>query len=364
LLKIAIIYPETLPSDKARTVTVVKTAASLGEIAKVTLICEDSAADIDDICSHYGVQKSFWLEKLSKKALFFKSNKIFNFALARHLQKNSYDVLYVRHLKTAKALIDKGFKVVFEAHEIFSESASGKKAKKLFKTEKYVYENAVGIVFISKTLQDEFFAKFGELKSVVLPLSLTIRSEAATKKSFENVQEVYYIGSFQSWKGVDTLIKSAQYLTDGATIKLVGSGADEAKLKELVAKLGVNDKVEFLGRVTHLEVKELLETKSKICVLPNNVSVFDRFTSPLKLFEYMATFNAIVASDIASIKEITGDDVLIFAAGDEKELADKLNFLLANHSAAKEFAQKAYDKIKLFEPKERSYKLFDFLKEV
>ena len=35
-MKIAVIYPETLPSDKARTVTVVKIATTLGKISIVT----------------------------------------------------------------------------------------------------------------------------------------------------------------------------------------------------------------------------------------------------------------------------------------------------------------------------------------
>jgi glycosyltransferase involved in cell wall biosynthesis len=361
-LKIAIIYPETLPSDKARTVTVVKTAASLGEIAEVTLICEDSTAGIDDICSHYGVQKSFSLVKLKKELLFLRSNKLFNFNLLKHLHKNSYDAIYVRHLKTAESLLKNGFDVIFEVHEIFADSAPEAKKESVMRAESFVYKNAAGIVFISQTLKDEFEVRFGKYRSVVLPLALNGRVEGADKKEFLAINEVYYIGSFQAWKGVDTLIESAKYLKSGAKIKLVGSGAEEVKLREMADEMGVADKVDFVGRLTHSEVKELLASKTRICVLPNKNSAFDKFTSPLKLFEYMASFNAVIASDIPSIKEIIGGVALEFKAGDAEDLGAKLNYLLENPTDAKTFAQAAYNKIAELEPAKRSQELLNFLK--
>jgi glycosyltransferase involved in cell wall biosynthesis len=361
-VKIAIIYPEILPSEKARTVTVVKTAAALGEIADVGLICEDSASTINDVCRTYGVKRSFSLVKLKKELFFLRSNKIFNFNLLKHLHKNSYDAVYVRHLKTADSLLKNGFDIVFEAHEVFANSVPEAKKESVAKMENFVYKNVSGIVFISQTLKDEFEARFGKCRSVVLPLALNSRVEGADKKEFVNVNEVYYVGSFQAWKGVDTLIESAKYIKNGAKIKLVGSGGEEAKLRQMVEDMGVTEKVDFVGRLTHSEVKELLTSKTKICVLPNGNSTFDRFTSPLKLFEYMASFNAVVASDIASISEITKGVALEFRAGDPEDLGAKLNYLLDNPVEAKTFAQAAYDKIAELEPVKRSQKLLNFLK--
>lgn len=362
-MKIAIIYPETLPSDKARTVTVVKTAATLGKISDVTLVCEKSRSDIDVVCGYYGIQKTFSLTKIPKKIL-LKSNKIFNFFLARHLTNVGYDAIYVRHLKTAEYLIKLGLGVIFEAHEIFADSASEGKKSAVEKSEKYVYENSKGIVFISETLKDEFEKRFALPPSVVLPLCFSEQVADADKKEFDELNEVYYIGSFQVWKGVDTLIKSAKYLPENVKIKLVGSGGDEESLKNLAKELGVEDKVEFLGRMAHAKVEELLKTKTKICVLPNNASVFDRFTSPLKLFEYMASFNAVIASDIPSIQEITSGAALEFKAGDERDLGEKISYLIKSQGAAKELAAASYAKIAQLEPNKRAVRLLEFIKSV
>jgi len=362
-LKIAIIYPEILPSDKARSVTVVKTAATLGKIADVTLICEDSRESIDYICIAYGVEKKFHLVKLPKKALFFKSNKIFNYHLVNYLRKNSYDVVYVRHLKTAEALIKKGFTVVFEAHEVFADSAPKSKQKSVAKSEKFVYQNAIGIVFISETLRNEFESRFGSVRSIVLPLALNGQMKGANQKEFADIKEVYYVGSFQSWKGVDTLVRAAQYLKEGIKIKLVGSGGNEVELRELIKSLELENRVEFVGRLLHSEVEELLASKTKICVLPNNISIFDKFTSPLKLFEYMASFNAIVSSNIASIIEITNGVTCEFKAGDAVDLGEKLNYLVSNPAIAKSLAEAAYAKIREIEPSARAGKLINFFEE-
>ncbi len=362
-MKIAIIYPETLPSQKARTVTVVKTASTLGEISKTTLICEKDGSNIDDICSYYGVQKTFSLIKITKK-LFIRSNKIFNFFLARHLRGVNYDVVYVRHLKTAQYLIKQGFNVIFEAHEIFADSALDNKKKAVENIEKFVYKNSKGIVFISQTLKEEFEKHFVLPQSIVLPLCFSEQVADADKKEFDVLNEVYYIGSFQVWKGVDTLIKSAKYLPVNSKIKLIGSGGNEEALKALVKELGVDDNVEFLGRMPHAKVEELLKTKTRICVLPNNTSVFDKFTSPLKLFEYMASFNAVVASDIPSIKEITNGVALEFRAGDGMDLGEKLTYLLNNNGAAKELAVASYAKISAMQPSRRAEQLLNFIKSV
>lgn len=360
-MKIAIIYPETLPSDKARTVTVVKTATTLGNISNVTVICEKSNSNIDTVCSYYGVPQNFSLVQISKKLL-FKSNKIFNFFLIRYLRGAGYDAIYVRHLKTAEALIKSGFDVIFEAHEIFADSAPKEKKRVVAVSERFVCENSKGIVFISETLKEEFETRFKLPSSIVLPLCFSERVVDADKKSFDELNEVYYIGSFQKWKGVDTLIKSAKYLPKNAKIKLVGSGGDEEALKNLAKELGVEDTVEFLGRMPHTKVAELLKTKTKICVLPNNLSAFDRFTSPLKLFEYMASFNAVVTSDIPSVREIISGVALEFKAGDAKDLGTKLDYLLDNLVEAKSFAQAAYEKIAELEPTKRAQKLLKFLK--
>jgi len=62
-------------------------------------------------------------------------------------------------------------------------------------------------------------------------------------------------------------------------------------------------------------------------VLPNTPSVIsDRYTSPLKLFEYLQLQRPIVASDLAAVREVLADgtSALLVPPGDPHALARAL----------------------------------------
>ena len=64
---------------------------------------------------------------------------------------------------------------------------------------------------------------------------------------------------------------------------------------------------------------------SCIAVLPNRAGSVSEFTSPLKLFEYMASGCAIVVSDLPVLREILAEDEAAwFQPGDPKGLADAI----------------------------------------
>jgi glycosyltransferase involved in cell wall biosynthesis len=79
---------------------------------------------------------------------------------------------------------------------------------------------------------------------------------------------------------------------------------DLGRLKARSAELGIGGRVTFTGLVPPPRVRELLG-RADILVLPNPASAIStRYTSPLKLFEYMAAARAIIASDLPSIREV------------------------------------------------------------
>ena len=60
--------------------------------------------------------------------------------------------------------------------------------------------------------------------------------------------------------------------------------------------------VVFSGRIAPAAVRALLE-KSCIAVLPNRADADSAFTSPIKLFEYMAAGCAVVAADLPAAED-------------------------------------------------------------
>lgn len=72
-------------------------------------------------------------------------------------------------------------------------------------------------------------------------------------------------------------------------------------------------------------------------------SIAARFTSPLKLFEYMALGMPIVASDLPSIREVLADNLnaRLFEAGNPRALAEVLTEVCANRPLANRLSAQA-----------------------
>lgn len=132
---------------------------------------------------------------------------------------------------------------------------------------------------------------------------------------------ILYVGSLQHWKGVDTLIAAAKLLPADTVVYIVGGNNSEiAKLKTNNLELITEGRLAFVGQRPWMEVPLWLKA-ADVLVLPNTARDKEslRYTSPMKLFEYMASRRPIVASDIPSIREILNEDVAFFAEPDSAD---------------------------------------------
>ena len=99
--------------------------------------------------------------------------------------------------------------------------------------------------------------------------------------------------------------------------------ADLARLERRANELGLGPRVAFTGMVRPREVAARLEP-ADVLVLPNPATAAsERYTSPLKLFEYLALGRPIVASDLPAFREVVRhrENALLFEAGSAPALA-------------------------------------------
>ena len=103
----------------------------------------------------------------------------------------------------------------------------------------------------------------------------------------------------------------------------------QKQLKEIIKKLKLNNRVKFVGPVYDLSKKIKIIDSAKIYVLPSLTEAM-----PQSLIEAMAREKIVIASKTPGAEEIidNGKNGFLFKIGDYKDLADKINFALHNHT--------------------------------
>jgi len=138
--------------------------------------------------------------------------------------------------------------------------------------------------------------------------------------------EIVFAGRLGEEKGVATLLKAWIRLDPSAGRLLVaGDGPLREQLKALVRKKGTA-KIEFLGQVPPALAQELIRS-CRLLVVPS--TCLEGF--PMVIREAFAFGTPLLVSDRGSLPELVSSGAgVVFRAGDELDLADKLSELITN----------------------------------
>jgi glycosyltransferase involved in cell wall biosynthesis len=157
---------------------------------------------------------------------------------------------------------------------------------------------------------------------------------------------VVYTGHLYDWKGVDTLAAAARSLPDVLFIYVGGTDGDVRRRREQWKEI---QNIDVRGSVPHHEVG-LWQSAADVLAIPNSASepISVHYTSPMKLFEYMASKRPIVASDLPSIREVLSDDsAYLFTPDDPSALSAALRLALNDPNASLR-AEAAFSKVQNF----------------
>jgi len=159
---------------------------------------------------------------------------------------------------------------------------------------------------------------------------------------------VLYTGHLYGWKGVDTLASVAPFIPKDTHILFVGG--TEKDIYDMEGKYAQYENVHFVGHKKHTEIP-LWQKAADVLVLPNTAKekISKYYTSPMKLFEYMASGVPIVASDIPSIREIVDGSMVSFAIPDNSNsLADAIETVLNNIGDVLSKVEKSYNEVQKY----------------
>ncbi len=296
----------------------------------------------------------FWLQYFS-----FITSAIF------YVFKKKPDIVYVREIVLAYLLSLFGVKVVFEDHELprsnlFFYKFFLKRIKKkviVAHNLKAVYEQ-LGVknnsyIIIPNGVDIDEFSNINKDKSIFKELGL----KGGTKA-------VLYVGHFYKWKGVYTLLDSIGEMAENATAVLIGGTVENMDdINKYITENGI-ERVVVSGFAPHKKVIQFIKS-ADVLILPNTAKEkrSAMYTTPIKLFEYMASGVPIVASNLPSFSKYLKDEEnsLLFEPDNARSLAEKVNILLGNHSAGEKLSRKAYDEVHEFTWQKRVEKILNFV---
>lgn len=236
--------------------------------------------------------------------------------------------------------------LIFEAHRF------SKKREFFYRRFK---DKKLKVVVITKQTKEDFVKiGFGSESVLVAPdgvdmaeFDINISKENARIKVGLPVNKkiVMYTGHFFEWKGADVLMESTRNFKKEEDVLFVFVGGTEHDIERFKQKIREGDikNVLILGHKPHKDIPLFLKA-ADVLVLPNSAKeeISRLYTSPLKLFEYMASGRPIVASDLSAITDILNNKNSILVKPDDPDsLARGIMELTANSLFGKELSDKA-----------------------
>ncbi|MCB2185085.1 MAG: glycosyltransferase [Deltaproteobacteria bacterium] len=271
----------------------------------------------------------------------------------RRLARQGLAAVWVRHLKLADYLLAHGLTtpLLYEAHEFFArtaqeEGADAAKVAALGEQEQRVLRGAARVAAISRPLARDLEALPGVPQPVVVAPSGVDQAFFRLPQDRREPDLVAYAGGLSPWKGVDLLLKAAALLPQ-ARVEVLGGrpgSADWRRLEGLAGELGLAPpRLLLRPRAGQDAVGELL-ARASVAVWPGSgqQAIARDYTSPLKLFEYLASGAAVAAPRLPAAQSVLseGEDARLFTPDDPAALAEALAGLLADAGVARRLGER------------------------
>ncbi len=365
-----------LPTQKAYGIQIAKTCEAFARSSiRVHLVFpyRSNPTIKDDFFGYYSVERIFKVKRIPSLDFYLwgKMDKLTvhikgflsSIALVAYSLFVKADIVYSRDELVVFMLsfLKKPNKIIFEAHK-FSD------ARKIFYNR--FKKTNLKIVTITENLRKDFI-KFGFRENIILTapdgvdveeFDLNISKEEAREKVGLPLDKkiIMYTGHLFDWKGGHVLAKAPQISQECISVFVGGMRHD---VKEFKNKYKDRDSLIIVGEKPHKEIPVYLKA-ADILVLPNSgkEEISRKYTSPLKLFEYMASKRPIIASDLPSLREVLNSkNSFMFEADNPQSLADKVKYVLSEEDKGLQVAEEAFKDVQHYTWDKRVSKILPFI---
>jgi len=185
-------------------------------------------------------------------------------------------------------------------------------------------------------------------KTAIIPMGVDVAALAPTTIPVAELQArhdlagrrvVYFVGRLAEKKGVPFLLDAFAQLRDLDDVVLViaGDGHQKAGLEAHAARLGLGERVRFVGYVTGAKKSELLQLADVVAVPSIEAASGDSEGFPVVIMEALAAGRVCVASDATGADDVLkdGESGFVVPQKDSDALATTLRRALSLDDAAR-----------------------------
>jgi len=326
-----------------------------------------------DPFKYYGIKKIFRIKKIFcfdltplNKYLgpisFLTEALSFAFFASIYLLFKKTDIIFSRDRFSLFFIAPFKKNVIIEAHQLH---------RSLFK---FILKKVKKIIVITDGLKNDLIKKgINESKILVAPDGVDLKMfdvqcsklEAREKLNLPSDKKiVLYTGHLYKWKGVETLALASQYLDENTMVVIAGGikwYLDD--FKKFIEKSSLKN-ILVLGHQDYAKMPYFL--KSADCLVltgTKNSETSNKHTSPIKMFEYMASKEPIVASNLPSFGEVLNANNAILIESDSPEaMAKGIKKALEDKEFSAKISQRAYQDVQKYNWDNRAKSILKFIK--
>lgn len=370
-LKILYVANVRMPNERAHGIQIINTCLNLfgKDGTNLMLVTPMFTGSHSTISEHYDLPQPFLHKKifaidvphlpgrfLVRSISFFISVNIYILiAFLWGFTKGEKLVVYVRG-ELILALIPLAYivPIFFETHQI--------------RNHEYLYRIALGrvcgVVVITDALKKKFIEQYG-----LDPRRILVARDAVDQKRFQiesnrriwqqhgisdEKRVVLYSGTLSQEKGVYTLADAASQVSPD--VQIVFLGGTEKQVESFKNLYGGRSNISILGRVNYSEVPQYVSSADVLVIPDSAENMFSNlYTSPMKLFEYMATGRPIISSKVPSLLEVLNEENAFFFDPDNSQsLAQTIKSVLSNKEDSMKRGKRAQHQVSEFTWEKRS----------
>ena len=314
MTKVTYLSASKLPSTQANGIHVMEMCSALSRSAcEVTLHAAlDQDVDEHKIFYSYGKDRTFSLKGVRRVNLPILGSILYGLASAIQLISKEVDLIYARCPHSVFFSLWKRAPFIYEAHDI-----PNRKLRRVLEAIIFKSKHLARIAVISKALKDDYLSMFPSIDPSmieVLPDGANVPSESSAdsfclaRSGSKEKLVVGYFGSFYPGKGVEMASQLAERMGD-LEFQIVGGTREQIEMYSSTA----SENTLYGERIDHREVFKRMR-QVDILILPAGKKIeahgggnIAKYTSPLKLFEYMSAGRPIICSELPVLAEVITD---------------------------------------------------------